>query len=77
MARKIRLTPLQRDILRTLEEAGAETRTTVLATLRPPGKNDFTSALAVLARLGYVHQIEQEKTMTVLLTPLGRLALTA
>ena len=44
MARKLRLTPLQRDLLWTLEEAGEETLSTILVTLHPSDRDAFVQS---------------------------------
>ncbi len=52
--RKLRLTPLQNQILWILEEAGEETRSTVVATLRSQGTIDgkaFSGAVEGLRKL--------------------------
>jgi hypothetical protein len=57
--RKISLSPQQNRILWVLEEAGAETNLTVVATLQSEGvyeERDFEDDVAALVRLGYVQQ---------------------
>ena len=43
MPRRLKLSPLQRDIVMMLEEAGAETVGTVIATLKPSDQGEFAS----------------------------------
>ena len=43
MPRRLKLSPLQRDILMILEEAGAETVATVIATLNPSDQSEFAA----------------------------------
>ncbi len=60
LTKRLRITPFQRGILRTLEEAGEETLGSVLNTLRTsPEENlevgwEFRDALNGLIRLGFV-----------------------
>jgi hypothetical protein len=51
--RKIKLSPVQRDILWMLEEAGMENLACIRATL-PHGTKDLAEAIAGLKRLGFV-----------------------
>jgi DNA-binding MarR family transcriptional regulator len=76
MSRKLRLTPLQRDLLWMLEEAGEETLTTILVTLKPSDRETFDRDLASLIRLGFVSVAEGQSDTTVALTESGRQALT-
>jgi hypothetical protein len=65
--RKIRLSPQQNRILCVLEEAGAETNRTVVATLRSEGifdERDFEKDVATLERLGYVQQEADSLVLT-------------
>jgi hypothetical protein len=41
MPRRLKLSPLQRDIVMMLEEAGSETVGTVIATLKPTDQGEF------------------------------------
>ena len=43
MPRRLKLSPLQRDIVMMLEEAGAETVGTVIATLKPSDDDEFAA----------------------------------
>jgi hypothetical protein len=43
MPRRLILSPLQRDIVMMLEEAGAETVGTVIATLKPSDQDEFAA----------------------------------
>ena len=77
MPRKIRLTPLERDILWLLEEAGEETMGCAAASLRPPDRATFDRAVEGLGRLGYVIRSEEEPGGSLILTKAGRRALTS
>jgi predicted transcriptional regulator len=70
MPRKLKLRPLQRDVLVMLEEAGSETVGTVIATLKP-AESDFLAQLDQLAKLGLI----REQGNTLVLTKEGRGAL--
>jgi len=76
VARKMQMTPLQRDLLWMLEEAGEETLSTILATLKPPSREAFDRELAALVRLDFVYVSEQRDDTSVVLTSSGRRALT-
>ena len=52
MPRRLKLSPLQRDIVMMLEEAGAETVGTVISTLKPSDRSDFTAQIDALVTLG-------------------------
>jgi Fe2+ or Zn2+ uptake regulation protein len=65
--KKIKLSPLQNQILWILEEAGEETWQTVLVTLRAEDFTDEAEALAALdglKRLGYVSEIDSAVILT-------------
>jgi DNA-binding MarR family transcriptional regulator len=70
MPRRLKLTPLQRDVLVMLEEAGSETVGTVIATLKP-AESDFVAELDQLARLGLI----RKEGNSLVLTKEGRGAL--
>jgi predicted transcriptional regulator len=55
MPRRLKLSPLQRDILMMLEEAGAETVGTVIATLKP-SRDEFTAQVDQLLSLGLIRK---------------------
>ena len=78
MSRKIRLTPLQRDILWLLEEAGEETVSTAIASVRPLDRETFDKAVKGLVQLGYVIQLEtpEDPRGSIILTQTGRRGLT-
>jgi hypothetical protein len=76
MARKVRLTALQRDVLWLLEEAGEETFVTIQATLQPPDLETLDSAIAALTRLRYVRRADHGGATSVVLTTEGRRSLT-
>ena len=71
MPRRLKLSPLQRGIVMMLEEAGAETVGTVIATLKPPDQGEFAAQVDGLVTLGL---IRKEETNLVL-TGQGRIAL--
>lgn len=54
VSRKIRLTPVQRDILWMLEESGAESLATIVSTLKPVDMTTLGSEIHRLASLGLV-----------------------
>src|SRR5262249_10897951 len=78
MPRKIRLTTLQRDILWLLEEAGEETTSCVIASVRPPDRESFDSAVSGLVGLGYLVRAEVPDGLSacLCLTKAGRKAFT-
>ena len=71
MPRRLKLSPLQRDIMMTLEEAGAEAIGTVVATLKPSGQSEFTPQVDGLVRLGLI----RKDADSLVLTEQGRKAL--
>ena len=71
MPRRLKLSPLQRDIMIMLEEAGAETVGTVVATLNPLGRPDFDAQIQGLVNLGLIYQ----DTNNLLITEQGKAAL--
>ncbi len=71
MPRRLKLSPLQRDILMMLEEAGAETVGTVIATLNP-SSDAFTPQVEQLVSLGLIRKDGDN----LVLTEQGRIALT-
>ena len=71
MARRLKISPLQRDIMVTLEEAGAETVGTVVATLKPQNQSDFSAQVDELIALGLIRREES----TLVLTERGKTAL--
>jgi len=73
MPRRLKLSPLQREIVMTLEEADAETVGTVVATLKPSDRGEFAAQLAGLITLGLVRKEENN----LVLTEQGRIALRA
>jgi hypothetical protein len=79
MARKVRLTPLQSQIVWLLEEAGEETVATAIASVRPPNREAFDRAVKGLLGLGYVILLETPEELggSLLLTKAGERALKA
>ena len=71
MPRRLKLSPLQRDITMMLEEAGAETVGTVIATLKPSDLDEFTAQVEGLVSLGLI--LKEENNLV--LTEQGRIAL--
>jgi|GEM_PF-5331555 len=71
MPRRLKLSPLQRDIVMILEEAGAETVRTVIATLKASDQCEFAAQVDGLVTLGLVRKEENN----LLLTEQGRMAL--
>ena len=58
MPRRLKLSPLQRDIIVMLEEAGAETIGTVIATVRPSDESEFVRTVESLIERGLVRKEE-------------------
>ncbi len=77
MPRRLKLSPVQRDILVTLEEAGAETIGTLIATIKPGDVSGFSQQIDGLVKLGLVRTEESggESATEVVLTEEGRSAL--
>ena len=78
MPRKIRLTPLQSNIIWLLEEAGEENIDTLVAMVKPPDREALARAVKGLVELGYVASLEETRDLggSLLLTTRGRRALT-
>jgi predicted transcriptional regulator len=72
MPRRLKLSPLQRDILMMLEEAGSETVGTIIATLKP-SRDEFTAQVDPLVSLGLIRKDGD----SLVLTEKGEIALTA
>jgi DNA-binding MarR family transcriptional regulator len=64
MPRRLKLSPLQRDILVMLEEAGAETVGTVVATLKPSDQSDFSAQVNELVALGLISREKSDLVLT-------------
>jgi predicted transcriptional regulator len=64
MPKRLRLSPLQRDIMLTLEEAGAETVGTVVATLKITDQDSFNAQVNGLVTLGLVRKDESNLVLT-------------
>lgn len=56
MPRRLKLSPLQRDIMMMLEEAGAETVGTVIATLKLSDRSEFDWQVNGLVTLGLIRK---------------------
>jgi hypothetical protein len=64
MPRRLKLSPLQRDITTMLDEAGAETVGTVIATLKPSDLGEFAVQVDGLVKLGLVRKEADELVLT-------------
>lgn len=64
MPRRLKLAPLQRDIVMMLEEAGAETVGTVIATLKPSDRAEFDAQVNGLVTLGLIRKEENNLVLT-------------
>jgi predicted transcriptional regulator len=64
MPRRLGLSPLQRDIMVLLEEAGAETVGTILATLKITNQDEFNAQVNGLITLGFVRKEESNLVLT-------------
>ena len=64
MPRRLGLSPLQRDIMLLLEEAGAETVGTVVATLKITDQDDSSAQINGLVTLGLVRREEPNLVLT-------------
>ena len=71
MPPRLKLSPLQRDIVMILEEAGAETVGTVIATLKTSNQGEFAAQVDGVVTLGLVRKEENN----LVLTEQGRMAL--
>jgi hypothetical protein len=56
MPRRLKLSPMQRDIMVALAEAGAETLGTVIATVKPSNQTEFDRELVGLIKLGLIRK---------------------
>jgi hypothetical protein len=76
--RKLRLTPMQRDILWMLEEAGEENMPCIRTTLHNRDELEFERQVDGLQRLGFVYRwLESGSELpSLVLTSEGRSALT-
>lgn len=64
MPRRLGLSPLQRDIMLLLEEAGVETVGTVVATLKITDHDDLSAQINGLVTLGLVRREEPNLVLT-------------
>jgi DNA-binding MarR family transcriptional regulator len=71
MPRRLKISPLQREIIVMLEEAGAETIGTVIATVKPLNQSDFSAQVDELLALGLIRKEES----TLVLTERGKTAM--
>lgn len=72
MPRRLKLTPLQRDITWALEEAGAKTILTLIGTTKPSSEAEFEQDAEGFIRLGLIRR----ENGRFILTERGRKALT-
>jgi DNA-binding MarR family transcriptional regulator len=56
MPRRLKLSPMQREIMVTLAEAGGETLSTVIATVKPSDHAAFDQDLVELIKLGLIRK---------------------
>lgn len=78
MPRKLKLSPLQRDILMMLEEAGSEMMGTVIATIaQPDDPREFNRQVDEMVKLGLVRKERSADTVELVLTEQGKPALRA
>lgn len=75
MARKVRLTPLQRDITWALEEAEALELAAMKATVQSQSPETFETAMTGLIKLGYIQLTNCYGEPTLKLTAEGARAL--
>lgn len=73
--RHLKLSPLQREIMLTLEKAGAESIGTVIATTKVDNRDEFLTQLEKLVRLGLIAEQKRESTTDIILTERGRVVL--
>ena len=71
MPRRLKLSPLQRDVDMMLEESGGGTVGTVIATLKPSDQSEFAAQVDGLVTLGLIRQEENN----LVLTEQGRISL--
>jgi len=64
MPRRLGLSPLQRDILVLLEEAGAETVGTILATLKITDVEQFNAQITGLVTLDLIRKEQSDLVLT-------------
>lgn len=58
MPRRLKLSPLQREIMAALEEAGAETIGTAIATVKAPSLDEFNGQVDGLLKLLFIRKEE-------------------
>ena len=77
MPRRLKLSPLQRDIMVILEEAGGETIGTLIATIKPDDVRALNHEIDGLIKLGLVRREETtgKSTTEIVLTEQGKAAL--
>lgn len=71
MPRRLKLSPVQRDIITMLEEAGGEAVGTVIATLKPSDEAVLAAQVDELVTLGLI----RKEVNNLVLTEHGRIAL--
>ena len=74
MPKRLKLSPLQRDVVVMLEEAGSETIGTVVATVKPKDQSEFTRELDELIVLGLIQKVDgsPQSRSELILTEVGR-----
>jgi predicted transcriptional regulator len=77
IVRKLRLSPLQSELLRLLSEAGEENLACIRSTLKPRDQEEFSRQVTGLRRLGLVvDSVEPSNQLpSLVLTAVGREAL--
>jgi len=71
MPRKLKLSPLQGDLLLMLEEAGSETLGSALATLKPEDLEVFNRQVEKLIELGLIRREDFKGETELVLTERG------
>ena len=76
MSKRLQLSPVQRDIVLLLEEAGSETLRTIFATLMPASPSLLITEIDGLVELGLVRKVEVSGAVDteLVLTDAGRKA---
>ena len=64
MPRRLKLSPMQRDIMLSIEEAGSEPVGTVFATVKPSSMASFSEELEGLVIRGLVEKGSEELVIT-------------
>ncbi len=78
MPRRLKLSPVQRDIMVTLREAGAESMETLIATIKPAAQAEFDREVDGLVELGLAKREDSsidEGSIELVLTDAGWVAM--